>query len=330
MYLFSRSLITIIIVLCIFQFCNAVTVKDEGLIQPIELSDISELLPDWIDGEFYLSSTDHFLVAHDADPAQAQDLAIRLENALGHFLLFFNQSGFEIRIPQNKLNWISFSNPAHFAQYAIRTENMDLSALGGYYSARTNRVVIIESNAASNTVHESVFQAQTYRETSEEISAITGDHDPNQFMKMAHELAHQLAFNTGLQKRGVMYPLWVSEGLATQYETRLSCFRKTNIARSRRLMEMKMHNRLIPLDQFIHITRLPAEQYLCEDLYAQAWHLFAFLLQHHPEQLRNYLKQLYNENTGFRTVEKIQSEFIDNFGPMDQLNVQWIRSINHQ
>ncbi len=35
---------------------------------------------------------------------------------------------------------------------------------------------------------------------------------------LTHEMTHQLAYNSGLQKRGVMYPLWVSEGLATFFE----------------------------------------------------------------------------------------------------------------
>ncbi len=258
---------------------------------------------------------------------QSQQLADRLEAAFTQFQSFFQQSGFELQSPTDRLGWISFSDSDQFARYVRRAEKTNASRLSGYYSARTNRVVIVESVSPDHVASEQTPPAQMPGEVLGDIAPLTGDNDPNQFVKIAHELAHQLAFNTGLQKRGVMYPLWVSEGLAMQYETKLTSPHRGNTDRSERLVQMQTHNRLIPLERFASITRLPANRDRCEDLYAQAWGFFDFLLTRHPDVLKSYLESLYNEDPGFRSVLAINTEFSEHIGSIDNLNRQWMHYI---
>lgn len=300
--------------LCILSFCCTANVSTNmGYEVPSE----------WFDSGFSVSSTEHFFVAHDAGPTEAGKLAHRLEEAFSQFQSFFEQSGFELQVPACRLNWISFTDPEHFVDYVRRAEKTDVSHLTGYYSARTNRVVIVKSPQPS-------VPADWRQPPDSDIAAIAGYHDPNQFVKVAHELAHQLAFNTGLQKRGVMYPLWVSEGLATQYETCLSYCFSTNIARSSRLKEMQQNRRLIPLENLITITRLPIEPGEAEDLYAQSWGFFNFLLSRHPDVLKTYLENLYQIKPGFRSETIIRQEFSHCFSSIDHLNNQWLDYIRTQ
>ena len=324
---FNRPLIAVIALLCILSCCNADTIKDGGHHDPSQSPDVLVLLPDWLGNGFSVSSTDHFCVAHDSGMPQARQLADRLEEAFLQFQSFFEQSGFELQSPPMRLSWISFSDQDLFAQYVRRAEKTDVSRLSGYYSAKTNRVVIVESASPDRLAAEQTAPVQIAGDVLGDIAPKTVTNDPNQFVKIAHELAHQLAFNTGLQKRGVMYPLWVSEGLAMQYETKLTLPHRGNTDRSDRLVEMQIHNRLIPLERFASITRLPANRDYCEDLYAQAWGFFDFLLTRHPDVLQNYLKSLYNGKVGFRSVSTVEREFSAYFGSIDDLNSQWAHYI---
>ena len=270
---------------------------------------------------FSISASDHFWVAHDGGQGEARKLSALLEQAFGDFRAGFQQAGFDLNEPDHKLGWISFSDSEHFTRYVLRTEGMDLSRLSGFYSSKTNRVVMVKSNSPED------FGYRSPEHIDGRISAITGDADPNQLVKIAHELAHQLAFNTGLQKRGVMYPLWVSEGLATQYETALLSGGITNAARNDRLVQMRVDGRIIELKEFVCLTRLPADNGRCEDIYAQGWGFFKFLLKHHPDRLREYLKTLYCKKNGYRSIETLHQEFSDHFGTIDSLNKEWCEFI---
>lgn len=288
-----------------------------------------ESLPAWLGDGFSTSLTDHFFVAHDGGPSEANELAGQLEYAFGYFRLFFEQSGFTLPEPPKKLSWIGFSDTDHFSRYALRADRMDLSQLSGYYSAKTNRVAIVGTATRRSEAAKPVRPVEAM-DTDGEIAAMAGDENPNKFVKIAHELAHQLAFNTGLQKRGVMYPLWTSEGLATQYETRLSYCRDANQARSDRLLEMRDSGRLIPLRAFAAATRLPADQEICEDLYAQAWGFFGFLLKTRPRQLRSYLDALCHIEPGYRPPAVLRKEFTDHFGSTDELGKEWLQYLFRQ
>ena len=321
-----QSFTTLICLLSAVSFCSAQPTEDEGLYSHT-LCEAAALLPDWLEGEVALSTTAHFLVAHDAGVSEAEALADILEGAFKQFQLFFKESGFVLNRPVHRLSWISFSDPDRFRQYVRRAERVDVSRLSGYFSARTNRVVIVDRPMP---VTDAASHEKMQVPASHEIAPITDGSHPNLLVKIAHELAHQLAFNTGLQKRGVMYPLWISEGLATQYETRLSYCQQSNTARSERLAEMYRGDRLIPLDRFISLSRLSADRQQCEDIYAQSWGFFRYLLQSHPEALQNYLQELYNVKQGFRSIESVNREFTNHFGPIDQFDRAWMEFLRTQ
>jgi hypothetical protein len=271
--------------------------------------------------------TPHFIVAHAAGASEAQALAEMLEHAHSHFRLSFEQMGFELATPETRLSWISFADSEDYAAYARRADRSDMSWLNGYYSARTNRVAILgphvfkDPGAKGGPAPAASGQPGT-------IAGMAGDDVPEPFMKIAHELAHQLAFNSGLQKRGVMYPLWVSEGLATRYETEV--FGTLNRARARRLAALRDHGRLMDLDELIGLTRLPASLERCEDIYAQAWGFFGFAAERRTEQLKAYLGRLATLRGGARPAATLAGEFIDSFGPLLSLEADWAAYLGEQ
>jgi hypothetical protein len=264
-------------------------------------------------------TTAHFTIIHDIQPAQAQTIADFLEQTYTRFFAFFEEFGFNPSIPDQRLNWVCFSNSENFDEYFNQTDNMNLPRLSSYYSAKTNRVAILLPPFGQNlnAQHNVACDANSAGNI---IAASNNDYQQvSDARRIGHELAHQLAFNTGLQKRKVMYPLWVSEGLATVFEMQLNSsgrdcqlFAKDNAV-----------NKLIPLVEFIPMTQLPADSALHPYVYAQAQALFDFLMIHRRDQLRTYMKTLHEVEPGRRLSHTILAEFTDVFGSVNNLQKEW-------
>ncbi len=269
---------------------------------------------------FSAFTSSNFRIVHDADKTEAEKIAQLLEATYQQFQSTFKSRGFELRNPEDKLMWVCFSDCGRFNSYALEADGMDLSWLSGYYSAKTNVVAIIKPHEVAKWQDNQ--QEDTNRDFNGDILAITsvpGAHPDA--VKIMHEAAHQFAFNTGLQKRRVMYPLWLSEGLATSFEGG-QIFGSDDI-RMGRLAEMYHQGRLVPLNEFVTMTRLPAEARLHKDIYAQAYGLFNFLCKRHSGELKNYLAEMYKLEPGWRSTQVLHREFVSVFGPIDELENSW-------
>jgi len=143
--------------------------------------------------------TDHFRLIHDLRSEQAEAIGQVLEFAYGQFGAYFSRYGFELKHPELPLEWMCFRREGSFADYALATERMDLSWLSGYYSSRTNRVAVVGPRR--------VGRWRGGPEGGAEFASAGGEVVDVGLVKIVHEAGHQLAFNTGLQKRGVMYPM---------------------------------------------------------------------------------------------------------------------------
>lgn len=272
-----------------------------------------------LDEAYRVLDTDHFSVIFRPGSTDGDKIAHLLEMAYGHFQSLFDDYDFKLQTPQEKLSWVAFSDNRGFSLYTIKTEGRDLSWLTGYYSASTNLVAVV----APEKISKWRFQADNDRFPN--IIACPPDAETD-LVKIVHEAAHQLSFNTGLQKRRVMYPLWASEGLAMFFEKSLlsehfrSC-RYTSL-RSRRLVSLSRRKKLIPLEEFVSMSRV-AERESAIDVYAQAWGVFQFLFEDRPESLREYFSSLYELKPGWRSEKTLHGEFVKAFGPLDLLNHKW-------
>jgi Protein of unknown function (DUF1570) len=272
-------------------------------------------------GSFRTLNTEHFSVIYAPRQADGEKIARVLELAYRHFESLFKSHDFTVRTPQKKLTWISFGDPVSFKQYAIETEGRDLSWLTGYYSAGTNVVVVITPEKLSK------WQFKGQASQPPDVIACPPDAE-NGLVKLVHEAGHQLSFNTGLLKRGVMYPMWATEGLAMFFERSVlskhfhSC-RYTDL-RARRLAGLYRRKQLIGLDEFVTMSRLD-ENACAIDVYAQAWGLFQFLCEHRTDSLRKYFSSLYDLEPGYRSEQTLRCEFVRAFGSLDQLKCQWTR-----
>jgi len=264
--------------------------------------------------EFAEYSSAHFKITHQAQTGDAENIAVLLELAYERFDNVFTGKGFVLSPPADKLEWICFAKTENFNSYAMSADNRDLSWLSSYYSTKTNKVAIVKPDKIPS------LQNPVLHDSGEPGSVLLAINSTPETAgdtaKIMHEAAHQLAFNTGLQKRNVMYPLWISEGLASSFEDVLSC--PNEAKRNQRLVEMQKNNRLYPLAEFVTITRLPADAERQKDFYAQAQAMFQFLSEHRKENLKNYLAGLYKLEPGPRSQYALATEFAAAFGPVEE------------
>jgi hypothetical protein len=288
---------------------------------------------------FEITTTEHFVLLHEPGAAYVSRTGTALERAYAEFYRLLRQAGFNLARSRNPLVWICFPDQNDFNAYTLQVEAMDLSWLDGYYSTLTNRVAIVQPNQPTFGPGESDPlperrargpEAAQGRPGAGILPMPAGGLDIG---RLTHELAHQLAFSSGLQKRGVMYPLWVSEGLTTNFEFEESAtpsLERCHTVRCRSVLEMRAAGELIPLRQFVVQISVPPDARLGRQYYAQAWAFFQFILTEHAEGLRSYLRELYQQPPGRRDSRIMWREFTRAFGPPEDLEGTWNAFLDRQ
>lgn len=289
---------------------------------------------DWLEHNFdlriILRQTPHFillLAAEDVPHMDASRWAMVLEDAYIRFFADFRRAGFDLEEAEGPLAWITLGDKERFSRYGWKTEQMDLSYLTSYYSPRTNRVLLANVSAWAPLVQGPVDMADAVLEYVADEDQTMGDADPDLLWgRITHEAAHQLAFNTGLQKPGVMYPLWVAEGLATQFEWQPGGrygLSYPNLVRAETLLDAWRSGDLFDAERFVVAASVPARDRSSANLfYAQSWGFFHFLMKAHRGALRDYLERLASL-PGRRSIELRRQDFVDHFGPPRDLEYDW-------
>jgi hypothetical protein len=288
-----------------------------------------------------VSTTEHFCILHEATASYVPATGETLEKAHGQFYRTFSRAGFELARSADRLVWICFPQQSQFDEYAVRVEGTDLSWLDGYYSTLTNRVAIVEpsprlwdpSEAEMREMSRNWVSVAANTQAREKVLPMSATEPPMDVARLTHELAHQLAFNSGLQKRGVMYPFWVSEGLATNFEfegVADNHLESCSTARRDCLVKARLTDELLPLAQFVVQTSVPTIASQSRRYYAQAWAFFQYLLTERGESLRDYLRQEALLPPGRRDAHVLLREFVNAFGSLDDMETSWDAFLDRQ
>jgi hypothetical protein len=295
-----------------------------------DAADLSDLPADLAGADFRPYDSGHYRI-YDQGPTDWAPAAARLlECVRGHFYEIWSENGFPLEVSEQPLVWLHFADRGSFDHYARTVDRIDLSWAEGYYSARTHRVAVF---SREETGPEPIWVDSSPAPTSDvHPHSGTGAESASpadDLRRLTHEAAHQLAFSGGLLKRGVMYPVWVSEGLAMHFEAdeagRIGAGsddtgRRTSLVRAARA------GSLMPLSRFLVLTRIPSDdKRSTERVYDQAWGMFAMLLSERPESLRAYLRTMALAGPGRRSEETLRSEAEAAFGDLDALDAEWQR-----
>ncbi len=161
---------------------------DDGF-RPIEPSVLMSQLRREFGGGYHVRYEPPYILV--AQPSGMESWSQRFKSFQHSLQLYCATTGIPLRAPEFPLIAIVLANQAEFASYSRSVQNEMPKNCAGYYSQKTNRIVLFQS------------QSQDESSTLETI---------------CHEATHQLAFNLGIHQRMSEAPLWLVEGLAMMFE----------------------------------------------------------------------------------------------------------------
>lgn len=307
--------------------------------QPLSVMDLRNQLAREFGKGFEVGSTRHYLVL--APSGRASDYAKVFEEQYSTLQRYFQVRGFTLTDPQFPLVAVVFPSQKQFTEYARGEGSKTMANMQGYYSPRTNRVALFESQARSVAV--SALDPRDVQRT-EGVSPLVqappvfGTTESELKATMIHEATHQIAYNIGLHSRLGETPRWVVEGMATAFEpdgmrsTLAGSQPSQRINRERYLVFQNYvkSGRRPPksLRSFIESEALYETAVL--DFYAQSWALTFFLVETRPRNYAAYLKRIAARNpfSAYPAKERL-ADFKETIHPdVDWLDVQFAKFID--
>lgn len=328
---------------------------------PIEsepLDAVRELLP-----SFTELTTRHFVICSNSPSRIVQQYATRLERTHHEFHRYARRMELKPLPLRHRLVCVLFEDHDTYATFARTHDNIAADWIAGYYTPRHDRAVFY--NAHSNP---GVFRArsdlagleqhveQARADASEESrngdgtrarrmhSAIEKyrrhlheqrrdiDAFAEQFSTATtvHETVHQLLFHTHVQSPYVEYPLWISEGLATSFETDSVSVafgpEFTFDLRQHTFEDILRGDRLYSLSTLVTLTRPPdSDRDGVDVMYHQSYALVTWLHRHRRTALVDYLRYMRNQPPGRLTEQQHLNAFEHSFGTVDRLERDWLR-----
>jgi len=263
---------------------------------------------------FDLLLTRHYCVCHDTSRAYAQWCAALFERLHDAFSNFWKQAGVEIVEPTHPLVVVIFADRQRYEEFAARDLGAAVERVAGSYNLLTNRVTTYDltgSAAVARPAGQAASRAGLDILTSPQAAGLVAT--------LVHEATHQMAFNGGLHRRLAPVPVWVSEGVATYFETPdLSSQRgwkgigSVNGPRLERFLsrqEPGFLERMVVDDQVFR------EAEGAVDAYARAWAVTFFLMQTRREAFVDYLRTIARkEPLADDSPEERLRDFTEAFG----------------
>ncbi|MHC5003135.1 MAG: DUF1570 domain-containing protein [Planctomycetota bacterium] len=308
--------------------------------------------------------TQRYVVLSDADPKWTRDQAERLERAYDRFIRFANQLDLRPLPLRHKLVAVAFESFEDFARLAADDGNRAVRRIAGYYSPRNDRLVFyhVESNEniakARAELEQQFAEIEAVREAARRMSSVGRREEARQMQEdldrrldrqldresrindfarrqsisvTIHEAIHQLMFHTRVQSPRVHHPLWLSEGLATAFETEVPGLpfgpSREHWPRRSAFIQALERGRLLPLRELV-VARSSAVADRPHDvgvMYAQSYALATWMARSKKLELREYLTRLNEVPAKPRTPGEQLAVFEAAFGDVERLERMWLR-----
>ena len=278
-----------------------------------------------------IGSTRHYLVL--APSGRASEYAKVFEEQYTTLQRYFKLRGFTLSDSQFPLVAVVFPSQKQFAEYARGEGTKTMANMQGYYSPRTNRVALFESDEKSVAVSRIDPLTPTERRM-----PLFGTNGSEVKSTMIHEATHQIAYNIGLHSRTGETPRWVVEGMATAFEpdgmrstlAGSQAYQRINRERYLVFQNFVKTGRRTPksLRSFIESETLYESAVL--DFYAQSWALTFFLVETRPRNYSAYLKRIAARNpfAAYSAKERL-ADFKETISAdVDSLDTQFVKFID--
>ena len=261
---------------------------------------------------FKVVRTPHYLIVTNAGPDYGEWCGQLFERLHIGFQKFWKDRLPGLEAPDRPLVAIAFATQKEYQDFQVTDAGGVVGAAQGYFSSRTNRMVLYDQSANGSGQHRTAadIQKQALR-------------NPGNIATVIHEAVHQLSFNIGLQTRYADNPVWFSEGLAMYFETpdlearsgwrTIGQINPVRLDRYRTLTKQRppeIRSLLATDDRF-------RDPQLAIDAYAEAWALHFFLLRTQKEKYNSYLQQLAAKPPmKWDTPDQRVADFEAAFGPL--------------
>lgn len=207
---------------------------------------------------------------------------------------------------------IIFKSKKEFDDYAIATLGSVQGSALAYYNIKSNQVVMYDLTGTAQ------YAGRGRVTSSQQINAIFQRPEAEPMIAtIIHEAVHQIAYNSGLQKRFAPCPFWLNEGMAMYFEVPdlkskrgWNAIGQVNKMRLRQLKTMLTGDRSNFFDAIIRGDQKFREQEQILNSYAEAWALTYFLMKRKQKELNAYLREL---NTNQLLSEPSEEQRIEIF-----------------
>jgi hypothetical protein len=262
---------------------------------------------------------------------------------------------------RHKLVCVLFADRAEYRVFAREVDGVAGGWVAGYYSPGADRTVFYRADANPSVVAARARLAELEedlagierrllearragdRETMRRLEAqrtawrehlggesrrIAAFTDEVGVATIVHEATHQLLFHTGVQSGRVPPPIWISEGLATAFETDdpRGAFGPDHeyATRRDRFDALRAAGALLPLRDIVAWDDVPGHDPEAIDaLYHQSYALTTWLFRARRPELRAFLLDVREDPP--RTDGERRAAFERAFGPVDRVERQWLR-----
>ncbi|MCH7572545.1 MAG: DUF1570 domain-containing protein [Planctomycetes bacterium] len=312
---------------------------------------------------FLRYETKRFIVLSDASPSWTRIQTSRLKRTHHQFMRFAKRLGLAPLPLKHKLVCVLFKERSAYLDFARTRDNASASWIAGYYAPGADRVVfynvehsegISEARQKLNDMQKEIkllrqnisrSQRQGSRRQSANLRENIGryqkhfEQETSRIDRFAsslsaattvHESIHQLFFHTGIQSPKVEYPLWISEGIATAFETG-----DINLPfgpdrdydqRREEFLRMLQNHELFNLTQLVSMVEITSgDEDVVRRVYHQSYALVTWLCRFRAEGMREYLNLMRLEHHGESTPERHIQIFTNAFGDLTRLERAWIR-----
>lgn len=333
-----------------------------GFSPPVDEAQVEEAIEQLGPG-FSRMETARFVVLSNADQRWTAARAALLERTHHQLFRVMDRMRYPIAPAAKKLLVIFFRDHADYREFAKRVDGVEAGWIAGYYSGMANRAVFYDDTtgpafaAAFETLSEQERRAmearreatRRRREDRDAAAALAARADDmathvahererlaqeahrSSEAKTIHEATHLLAFNCGVQSRAREHPFWLTEGLASSFETsrphaafgpdQETDFREEAFERFAR------EGALLPMKEFVSLVGVPedAPPERADVMYAQAHALFEFLHRHERRALSAFIADFWDRPPGASSPEERLAMFEERFGEVERFERRWLR-----
>jgi hypothetical protein len=264
--------------------------KDDLPFTPLARDELAKRLAAELPAGFKFHHTKNFLLAYNTSDGYAQWVGSLYERLFAAFYNYWQRKGFTLHQPQFPLVALVFDDRDSYSQFARAELGDSVQSIIGYYSLRTNRMVMYDLTGAAGP--------DGIGDVKRIVEILSRPGAERTVATIVHEATHQLAYNSGLQVRFADVPLWLNEGIAIYFEspdlTSARGWRGIGEVNRVNLVNFRkgMQNGSTSLSTILSDDKRFRDPATAPQAYGEAWALTYFLLQTKALAFTKYLQAL--------------------------------------